>query len=166
MTRGKAALWTIAIGSSAVLLALVIAQIDVRAARELVRATDYGWVAAGIAMLLVEGVVTALRFRLLARGAVRLRDSLLATAWYVLMLIGLPARLGEIAGIGVDTGSVDPGKARGFPVHGIVNGSGHFHLENLADLSGLPESGAYLIVAPIKIEGGSGGQVRVFGVIL
>ncbi|MGR9092041.1 MAG: lysylphosphatidylglycerol synthase domain-containing protein [Gammaproteobacteria bacterium] len=101
MTRGKAALWTIAIGSSAVLLALVIAQIDVRAARELVRATDYGWVAAGIAMLLVEGVVTALRFRLLARGAVRLRDSLLATAWYVLMLIGLPARLGEIAGIGV-----------------------------------------------------------------
>lgn len=71
----------------------------------------------------------------------------------------------DIAGIGVDTGSVDPGNAAGFPVHGIVNGSGRFHLENLADLSALPESGAYLIVAPIKIEGGSGGQVRVFAVI-
>ena len=71
----------------------------------------------------------------------------------------------DIAGIGVDTGSVDPGGTRGFPTHGIVNGSGRFHLENLADLSQLPESGAYLIVAPIKIEGGSGGQVRVFAVV-
>jgi kynurenine formamidase len=71
----------------------------------------------------------------------------------------------DIAGIGVDTGSVDPGNARGFPAHGIVNGSGRFHLENLADLSAIPESGAYLIVAPIKIEGGSGGQVRVFAVL-
>jgi kynurenine formamidase len=71
----------------------------------------------------------------------------------------------DISGIGVDTGSVDPGDADGFPVHGIVNGSGAFHLENLADLSSMPESGAYLIVAPIKIEGGSGGQVRVFAVL-
>ena len=71
----------------------------------------------------------------------------------------------DIAGIGVDTGSVDPGNAAGFSTHGIVNGSGRFHLENLADLSGLPESGAYLIVAPIKIDGGSGGQVRVFAVV-
>jgi kynurenine formamidase len=71
----------------------------------------------------------------------------------------------SIAGIGVDTGSVDPGAALGFPTHGIVNGSGHFHLENLADLSDLPEAGAYLIVAPIKIQGGSGGQVRVFAVV-
>jgi kynurenine formamidase len=71
----------------------------------------------------------------------------------------------DIVGIGVDTGSVDPGNATAFPVHGIVNGSGLYHLENLADLSALPEAGAYLIVAPIKIEGGSGGQVRVFGVI-
>jgi kynurenine formamidase len=71
----------------------------------------------------------------------------------------------DIAGIGVDTGSVDPGNANGFPAHGIVNGSGRFHLENLADLSAVPESGAYLIVAPIKIKGGSGGQVRVFAVV-
>lgn len=71
----------------------------------------------------------------------------------------------DVAGIGVDTGSVDPGNATGFPVHGIVNGSGGYHLENLANLGALPESGAYLVVAPIKIEGGSGGQVRVFAVI-
>mgnify|MGYP001818192502 CR=1 FL=1 len=71
----------------------------------------------------------------------------------------------DIRGIGVDNPSVDPGAASGLPVHGIVNPAGKYHLENLADLSGLPASGAYLIVAPIKIEGGSGGQVRVFGVV-
>jgi kynurenine formamidase len=60
---------------------------------------------------------------------------------------------------------VDPGNASGFPVHAIVNGAGKYHLENLADLSSLPEVGAGLIVAPIKIEGGSGGQVRVFAVL-
>lgn len=70
----------------------------------------------------------------------------------------------DIVGIGVDTGSVDPGRG-GFPVHRIVNGSGLYHLENVADLSRMPEAGAFLIVAPVKIEGGSGGQVRLFGVI-
>lgn len=100
MTGGKPALWIVAVGASAGLLALVVAQVDMPAARQLVRETDYAWVAAGVAVLLLEGLVTALRFRLLARGRVRLRDALRATAWYVLMLIGLPARLGEIAGIG------------------------------------------------------------------
>lgn len=71
----------------------------------------------------------------------------------------------DIAGIGIDTGSVDPGAVDGFPVHGIVNGAGHFHLENLTELSRLPEVGAFLVVAPIKIRGGSGGQARVFGVL-
>ncbi len=71
----------------------------------------------------------------------------------------------NIRGIGVDTLSVDPGAARGFATHGVVNGNGKFHLENVANVHLLPEAGAYLIVAPIKIEGGSGGQVRIFAVI-
>ena len=71
----------------------------------------------------------------------------------------------EIRGIGADTLSVDPGAARGFAAHGVVNGNGKFHLENVANVHLLPEAGAYLIVAPIKIEGGSGGQVRIFAVV-
>ncbi len=71
----------------------------------------------------------------------------------------------DIRGIGVDTLSVDPGSAPGFSVHGTVNGNGKFHLENVANVHLLPASGAYLIVAPIKIAGGSGGQVRVFGIV-
>mgnify|MGYP001812527395 CR=1 FL=1 len=71
----------------------------------------------------------------------------------------------DVAGIGIDTGSVDPGAADGFPAHGTANGSGAFHLENVANLDAVPEFGAHLIVAPIKIEGGSGGQVRIFAVL-
>ncbi len=71
----------------------------------------------------------------------------------------------EIRGIGIDNLSIDPGAGPGFPVHGIVNGSGKFHLENVANLGLVPAVGAYLIVAPIKIEGGSGGQVRIFAVL-
>ena len=71
----------------------------------------------------------------------------------------------DIRGIGADTLSVDPGAARGFAAHGVVNGNGKFHLENVANVHLLPEAGAYLIVAPIKIAGGSGGQVRIFAII-
>ncbi len=71
----------------------------------------------------------------------------------------------NILGIGIDTFSVDAATADGFPVHGIVNGAGKFHLENVANLHELPPAGAFIITAPIKLEGGSGGQVRIFGVL-
>ncbi len=71
----------------------------------------------------------------------------------------------NILGIGIDDFSVDAAIADGFPVHGIVNGAGKFHLENVANVDQLPATGAYIITAPIKLEGGSGGQVRIFAVI-
>jgi kynurenine formamidase len=69
----------------------------------------------------------------------------------------------KVSGLGCDTMSVDPGNSGDFAVHHLALGAGLYHLENLSDLSALPESGAFLIVAPIKLEGGSGGAVRVFG---
>jgi kynurenine formamidase len=71
----------------------------------------------------------------------------------------------SINGIGIDNLSVDAGAASGFPTHDIVNGAGKYNLENVGDLADVPASGAFLIVAPIKLEGGSGGQVRIFAVI-
>ena len=71
----------------------------------------------------------------------------------------------KVSGIGSDTLSVDCGASEDFPVHHLALGAGLYHLENLADLSGLPEKGAFLIVAPIKLEGGSGGPVRVFALL-
>ena len=71
----------------------------------------------------------------------------------------------SIRGIGIDNFSVDYGLSETFAVHGITHGAGKFHLENVANLHRLPPAGAYLIVAPIKIEGGSGGQVRLFAIL-
>ena len=71
----------------------------------------------------------------------------------------------KVSGLGCDTLSFDPGNSEDFPVHHLVLGAGVYQLENLADLGELPEAGAFLIAAPIKLEGGSGGAVRVFGLV-
>src|SRR5262249_42619487 len=71
----------------------------------------------------------------------------------------------RVNGLGCDTLSIDPGNSPDFPVHRLVLGGGVYLLENLADLSGLPEAGALLIAAPIKLEGGSGGAVRAFALL-
>jgi kynurenine formamidase len=61
--------------------------------------------------------------------------------------------------------SVDAGDSKDYAVHTVALGSDLFQLENLSDLSEVPEAGALLIVAPIKLEGGSGGPCRVFAII-
>lgn len=71
----------------------------------------------------------------------------------------------KVSGLGCDTMSVDYGASEDFAVHRLALGAGLYHLENLSDLSELPEKGAFLIVAPIKLEGGSGGPSRVFAVL-
>jgi kynurenine formamidase len=71
----------------------------------------------------------------------------------------------KVSGLGCDTMSIDYGASGDFAVHHLALGAGLYHLENLADLSELPETGAFLIVAPIKLEGGSGGPVRVFALL-
>lgn len=66
------------------------------------------------------------------------------------------------SGLGIDTMSIDYGASKSFEVHQIVLPAGLYNLENLANLDQLPEAGAFLIAAPIKLEGGSGGPCRVF----
>ena len=71
----------------------------------------------------------------------------------------------NVSGLGCDAMSVDFGASEDFAVHHLTLGAGLYHLENLSDLSELPEHGAWLVVAPIKLEGGSGGPVRVFALL-
>jgi kynurenine formamidase len=71
----------------------------------------------------------------------------------------------KVSGLGCDTLSIDYGGSEDFAVHHLSLGAGLYHLENLSDLSELPETGAFLIVAPIKLQGGSGGPVRVFALL-
>jgi kynurenine formamidase len=71
----------------------------------------------------------------------------------------------KMDGLGCDTLSIDPGNSADFPVHHLVLGAEDYQLENLANLDKLPETGAFLIVAPIKLDGGSGGPARVFALL-
>jgi kynurenine formamidase len=71
----------------------------------------------------------------------------------------------KVSGLGCDTMSVEYGASGDFAVHHATLGASLYHLENLANLGELPEAGAFLVVAPIKLEGGSGGAVRVFALL-
>lgn len=68
-------------------------------------------------------------------------------------------------GLGIDTLSIDAGNSPDFPVHHIVNAAGKYGLENVANLGQLPPTGFHVIVAPMKIEGGSGGPTRIFALV-
>jgi kynurenine formamidase len=64
-------------------------------------------------------------------------------------------------GLGIDTLSVDHGPSRDFLVHRYTLPRGLYHLENVANLSAVPARGAIVVVAPIKLQNGSGGPVRI-----
>jgi kynurenine formamidase len=71
----------------------------------------------------------------------------------------------SVKGIGIDTLSADHGTSSDFVVHHILNSAGKYILENVANLDKLPPKGATIIIAPIKIEGGSGGQARIWAIL-
>jgi len=68
-------------------------------------------------------------------------------------------------GLGIDTLSVDYGPSKDFPVHHYTAGKSVYHLENVADPWRVPATGALVMVAPAKIEGGSGGPVRILALL-
>ncbi len=71
----------------------------------------------------------------------------------------------KVAALGVDTASIDYGPSKDFIVHQIAGGANLPVLENIANLEALPETGAWIIALPMKIGGGSGGPLRIVGVI-
>lgn len=71
----------------------------------------------------------------------------------------------RVAGVGIDTASLDHGPSRDFNTHQILNNAGIYGLENVANLEKLPASGAMLIALPMKIKGGSGGPVRIIAIL-
>lgn len=71
----------------------------------------------------------------------------------------------HISGIGIDTLSVDPGASQTYPVHHYGAAHNVYNLENVGYLEQVPATGAILVVAPAKLEGGSGGPVRILALI-
>ena len=69
-----------------------------------------------------------------------------------------------VKGIGIDTLSVDYGLSTDFLVHHILNRARGYQIENAANLERIPARGAWAMIAPIKIENGSGGPARIWGV--
>ena len=67
--------------------------------------------------------------------------------------------------LAIDTLSIDYGPSKDFEVHRLVLPAGLYQLENVANLDKLPTTGAFAIAAPIKLEGGSGGAVRIFALV-
>ncbi len=71
----------------------------------------------------------------------------------------------HVVGLGIDTMSVDIGATSSYPVHLFTSQLNIYHLENLANLAEVPAVGATVVVAPIKLERGSGGPARVFALV-
>ena len=71
----------------------------------------------------------------------------------------------EVGLVGIDTASVDYGPSRDFIVHQVGGEAGIPNLENVGDLSGLPATGFLLLALPMKIEGGTGGPVRIVALV-
>jgi kynurenine formamidase len=74
-----------------------------------------------------------------------------------------------IVGFGVETVGIDAGAAGGFdppfPLHNLLLGAGRYGLTQLANLDALPVSGALIVVAPLKLVGGTGSPARVLAFV-
>jgi kynurenine formamidase len=71
----------------------------------------------------------------------------------------------DVFGVGIDTASNDHGPSKLFETHQILSKANIYGLENVAQLEKLPATGATLIVAPMKIENGTGGPTRILAVL-
>jgi kynurenine formamidase len=71
----------------------------------------------------------------------------------------------RVGALGIDTASIDYGRSTDFMVHRVAAAQNVPGLENLTNLDRLPARGATIIALPIKIEGGSGGPVRVVALV-
>jgi kynurenine formamidase len=70
-----------------------------------------------------------------------------------------------IHGVGIDTASIDSGHLRDFPTHRVLSLADVYVLENVAALDRLPPKGATVWALPMKIQGGTGGPVRIIAAL-
>ena len=68
----------------------------------------------------------------------------------------------DVAGIGIDTLSLDPGNDLSFPVHKIILGAGKFQVENMNNLDALPVKGAVAVIGVLPVKDASQAQARIF----
>jgi kynurenine formamidase len=67
--------------------------------------------------------------------------------------------------VGIDTASIDFGQSTKFESHVELMTNNIPAFENVANLDMLPAKGFHIIALPMKIKGGSGGPLRIAGLI-
>ena len=71
----------------------------------------------------------------------------------------------KVAGIAVDTLSLDYGLSKDFKTHRLWLPSGRWGLENVANLDQVPAAGATLVVGVAKVKGATGGPARLIALV-
>ena len=71
----------------------------------------------------------------------------------------------RIKAVGIDTASIDYGQSTDFLPHRVLGGSNTPIFENVDRLSRMPSRGFSVVALPMKIEGGTGGPVRIMAVL-
>jgi kynurenine formamidase len=74
------------------------------------------------------------------------------------------ARERDVSGLGVDTLSLDPGVDKKYQAHRVWLATGRWAVELVANLAQVPPAGATLFVGASKVEGATGGPVRLIAV--
>ena len=67
--------------------------------------------------------------------------------------------------VGIDTASIDYGQSTDFIAHRVLGAANVPVFENLARLGRLPNRGFAVVALPMKIDGGSGGPLRIMAVL-
>ncbi|HET9745108.1 MAG TPA: cyclase family protein [Chitinophagaceae bacterium] len=71
----------------------------------------------------------------------------------------------KIKAVGLDVASVDYGQSKDFKTHQVFYEQNISGFENVANLDKLPVKGTFIVALPMKIKGGSGGPLRIVGVV-
>jgi kynurenine formamidase len=71
----------------------------------------------------------------------------------------------RVAGLAVDTMSLDYGASKDFKTHYLWLPSGRWGLENVANLDKVPASGATLVVGVAKVKDATGGPTRLLALV-
>ncbi len=70
-----------------------------------------------------------------------------------------------VKAVGIDTASIDRGQSTTFRAHRVLGAANVPVFENVANLPKLPGRGFSVVALPMKIEGGSGGPLRMIAVL-
>jgi len=71
----------------------------------------------------------------------------------------------DVNAVGIDTASIDRGQSTDFLSHRVLGAANTPVFENVAYMDQLPSRGFQVVALPMKIEGGSGGPLRIMAVL-